>query len=120
KVVEADNPSQEILDEAEKDYDLLVFGASENNHSSSVVFTPLVDYLVRMAPCPTIVVQGQRVQPNWNPKRILVPTNGTQAARNAAELAFALASGEEDEIQIMHVVVDNTSRYFLDADGTMF
>jgi Kef-type K+ transport system membrane component KefB/nucleotide-binding universal stress UspA family protein len=120
KITEADNPTQEILDEAQKDYDLLVLGASENNHSSSVVFTPLVDYLVRLAPCPTIVVQGQRVQPNWNPKRILVPTNGTQAARNAAELAFALASGEDDEIQIMHVVVDNTSRYFLDADGAMF
>ncbi len=120
KVVEADNPSQEILDEAQKDYDLLVFGASENNQGSNVVFTPLVDYLVRMAPCPTIVVQGQRVQPGWNPKRILVPTNGSQAARNAAELAFALATDQSDDVQIMHVVVDNTSRYFLDAEGSMF
>lgn len=120
KVVEAGNPSKVILDEAYKDYDLLVFGASENNRSSSVLFTPLVDYLVRMSPCPTIVVQGQRVQPGWNPKRILVPTNGTQASRNAAELAFALASDKDDEVQIMHVVVDNTNRYFLDADGAMF
>ncbi len=120
KVLEAENASQVILDEAHKDYDLLVFGASEDSQSSNVVFTPLVDYLVRMAPCPTIVVQGQRVQPDWNPKRILVPTNGSQAARNAAELAFALATDESDDVQIMHVVIDNTSRYFLDADGTMF
>jgi nucleotide-binding universal stress UspA family protein len=120
KVVESENASKVILDEAYKDYDLLVFGASEDNQSSNVVFTPLVDYLVRMAPCPTIVVQGERVQPDWDPKRILVPTNGSRAARNAAELAFALATDEDDEVQIMHVVVDHTNRYFLDADGTMF
>ena len=119
KVVEDTQPDQVILDEVRKDYDLLVFGASEENRSSGIVFTSLVDSLVRLSPCPTIVVQGQRVQPDWNPKRILVPTNGSAAARNAAELGFALASDENDEILILHVVVDNTNRYFLDAEGEM-
>jgi nucleotide-binding universal stress UspA family protein len=120
KAVENTNPANVILDEVHKDYDLLVFGASEENRGSQVVFTSLVDYLVRMAPCPTIVVQGERVQPDWNPKRILVPTNGSVAARHAAELGFALASDEDDEVLILHVVIDNTNRYFLDADGEMF
>ncbi len=117
KVVEDEHPSNAILEEAEKDYDLLVFGASENTPDSSIVFTPLVDGLVRMAPCPTLVVQGQRIQPDWQPKRILVPTNGSLAARHAAELGFAIASDEGDEVMILHVVEDNTSRYFLDASG---
>jgi nucleotide-binding universal stress UspA family protein len=42
------------------------------------------------------------------------------AARHAAELGFALASDEGDELLILHVVVDNTNRYFLDARGEMF
>jgi Kef-type K+ transport system membrane component KefB len=119
KVVEDTQPDKVILDEARKDYDLLVFGASEENKGSGIVFTPLVDYLVRLSPCPTIVVQGERVQPDWNPKRILVPTNGSAAARSAVELGYALASNEDDEVLILHVVVDNTNRYFLDAEGEM-
>ena len=120
KVVEEIDADKVILDEAEKDYDLIVFGASEENKSSDIVFTPLVDYLVRLSPCPTIVVQGQRVQPDWNPKRILVPTNGSTAASNAAELGFAIANDEDDEVFILHVVLDNTNRYFLDIEGDVF
>jgi len=119
KVVEETQPDKVILDEARKDYDLLVFGASEENKGSGIVFTPLVDCLVRLSPCPTLIVRGQRVQPDWNPKRILVPINGSAAARHAAELGFALASDEGDEVLILHVVVDNTNRYFLDAEGEM-
>jgi nucleotide-binding universal stress UspA family protein len=66
------------------------------------------------------VVQGQRVQPDWNPKRILVPTNGSTAASNAAELGFAIANDEDDEVFILHVVLDNTNRYFLDIEGDVF
>ena len=120
KVVEDVDADKIILDEAEKDYDLIVFGASEENKSSDIVFTPLVDYMVRLSPCPTIVVQGQRVQPDWNPKRILVPTNGSTAASNAAELGFAIATDEDDEVFIFHVVIDNTNRYFLDMEGEVF
>jgi nucleotide-binding universal stress UspA family protein len=122
KAVEGAHPADVILDEAQKEYDLLVLGSSEENREQSgAVFTPLVDDLVRLAPCPTMIVQGKRVQPDWSPRRFLVPTNGSAAARNAAELGFALASdetsGEGDEVLILHVVIDNTSRYFLDAEG---
>lgn len=119
RVVEHTEPEHAILDEAEKDYDLLVFGATEESKGSNVLFTPLVDHLVRLAPCPTIVVQGQRVQPDWNPSRILVPTNGTEAAKNAAELAFAMAAGEQDEVIVVNAVIDNKNDYFIDASGEM-
>jgi nucleotide-binding universal stress UspA family protein len=50
----------------------------------------------------------------------LVPTNGSTAASNAAELGFAIATDEDDEVFIFHVVIDNTNRYFLDMEGEMF
>lgn len=120
RVIEDTEPDRAILNEVQKDYDLLVFGATERSKGADILFTPLVDHLVRLASCPTIVVHGKRVQPDWNPQRILVPTDGTRAARNAAELGFALASGEDDDVMILHAVVENTNRYFLDAGGEMF
>ena len=107
KVIEGDNPTEIILDEAEKDYDLLVLGASGQKKSRDILFTPLVDYLVRLSPCTTMVVHGQRLQETWSPRRILVPTNGTVAARNAAELGFALASSGNEEVIILNVVMQN-------------
>jgi nucleotide-binding universal stress UspA family protein len=77
KVVVGSDPGSLILDEARKDYDLIILGATEGRTSSEVLFTPLVDYLMRLSPCPTMLVQGQRVQDDWQPKRILVPSNGS-------------------------------------------
>ncbi|MBX3060490.1 MAG: cation:proton antiporter [Anaerolineae bacterium] len=119
KVLEGEQPTELILDEAKKDYDLLVLGASEENRGADVLFTPLVDYLVRLSPCPTMIVQGQRVQSDWLPRRILIPTNGSEAARQAADLGFALATNGE-EIIILHVVVEGSSNYSPDASGEMF
>ncbi|HEX3035746.1 MAG TPA: universal stress protein [Thermodesulfobacteriota bacterium] len=109
KVVEGDNPTEVILDEAKKDYDLLVLGASGQKKGTDILFTPLVDYLVRLSPCATMVVHGQRVLETWSPKRILVPTNGTAAARNAAEVGFTLASSGDEEVVILNVVVGDES-----------
>ncbi len=118
KVFEGSHAAEFILDEARKDYDLMVLGASEENRGTDVLFTPLVDYLVRLAPCPTMIVQGQRVQKEWRPRRILIPTNGSQAARQAADLGFALATNGE-EVVILHVVVEGKSNYSPDASGEM-
>jgi nucleotide-binding universal stress UspA family protein len=104
KVVEADRMSNAILDEAAKDYDLLVLGASERHRSGDTLFSPLVDSLVRMAPVPTMVVQGPRQLEDWAPERILVPVTGTEASRHAVELAFALARPGKKCVMIMHVI----------------
>ncbi len=97
KVVETPRAADAILDEAEKDYDLIVLGAPEAEGGTEVVFTRFVDYVVRMAPCATMVVQGGVADPSWGLRRILVPTNGSLAARRAAEVAFALAGGAAAE-----------------------
>jgi Kef-type K+ transport system membrane component KefB/nucleotide-binding universal stress UspA family protein len=111
KVVEAPKAADAILDEAQKDYDLLILGASEGRNTSRVLFTPLVDYLVRVAPCTTLVVHGAPFLEGWSPRRILVPTNGTLTARRAGELAFALAASGEEEVVVLNVVIQDRTSY---------
>ncbi len=104
KVVESDDPSGEILNEAEKDYDLMIVGATEAA-SDAALFHPMVDQLVRMVPCPTLVVKGRLETERWPPRRILVPTNGSAASRAAAELAFVLSTGDDPaEVMILNAV----------------
>jgi Kef-type K+ transport system membrane component KefB/nucleotide-binding universal stress UspA family protein len=105
KAIASQDAARDILEEAQKDYDLLILGATERKQRIDAVFHPIVDRLVRLSPCPTLVVKGggPPVDDDWSPKRILVPTNGSLAARQAAELAFRLAD-ENDVVVILNVV----------------
>ncbi len=107
KVVVSDEPAGDILDEAQKHYDLLILGATElRGRRADTLFHPLIDRLVRFAPCPTLVVKGGSESDEWGSGRILVPTNGSLASRQAAELAFRLA-GPDDVVVILNVVHSN-------------
>jgi nucleotide-binding universal stress UspA family protein len=89
------------VNEAAKGYDLLVLGAPERIGSPEHVFSSVVDEVVRLAPCPSLVFRAGQGQ--WPPRRIMVPTGGTATARRAAELAFALAH-DDGEVLAFHVV----------------
>jgi nucleotide-binding universal stress UspA family protein len=119
KVVVSDRIADAILDEARREYDLMILGASEGGSDSDVVFNPLVDQLVRLAPCPTLLVQGQRTPADWSPNRVLVPSNGSMASRRAAEVAFAIADNGDREVTILQVVEEERSTYVLDASGAL-
>lgn len=123
KVLVSDTPSDAILDEARRDYDLLVIGATESQPNSEVLFTPIVDTLARLAPCPVLIVHGRGIPADWTPRRILVPTNGSLAARRAAEVAFALAAGGsggvDGEVMVLRVVEESTASYRLDSSGML-
>lgn len=108
KVV-AGEPAEAILDEAQKDYDLLVLGASEVKPGSEALFSSMVDFLIRSSPCLTLVVQGRGGLSDWAPRRILIPTDGTLAARHAGEVAFALATDTAAQVTVLHVVVPSNS-----------
>jgi len=110
KIVESASPVDAILEEAGKDYDLIILGASEKASGSDVVFNPVTDQIMRLAPCPTVIVKGKEVKGHWPPKRILVPTNGSAASRNAAEVAFSLAKGENVRVKLLDVVEENGRR----------
>jgi nucleotide-binding universal stress UspA family protein len=108
KVVEEQNIGDAILDEAKKDYELIVLGATERQTNSSHLFSPLIDYLTRVAPCPTLIVQGRKADKLWSPERVLVPTNGSEAAKNAVDLGLFIAKSDpRHEVSILNVVIDN-------------
>lgn len=116
RVVEGENAVDAILDEAARDYDLVMLGASEKPSGSDTVFNPVTDPIMRLAPCPTMVVKGRNVEAHWPPKRILVPTNGSAASRHAAEVAFKLAQPEEGgesdvRVMLLHIIEEVRGDY---------
>jgi Kef-type K+ transport system membrane component KefB/nucleotide-binding universal stress UspA family protein len=117
RVVAGEDVTRLILDEAKKDYDLVVMGASDSREHQSHLFTPLADDVVRLSATPTILVHAEDVSEDWQPRRILVPTNGSLASRRAADVAFALANGES-EVFVLKVVNEPTDGYNFDASGT--
>ncbi|MFW6348704.1 MAG: universal stress protein, partial [Cyclonatronaceae bacterium] len=105
KVVVSATPSKAILDELSKDYELLLLGATEKVQGSDTLFNPMVDELIRSAPCPTLVIHGSRVPQSWNPHRIMIPTNGSAASKRAADIAFYIASSDpRQEMIVLNVV----------------
>jgi nucleotide-binding universal stress UspA family protein len=69
----------------------------------------MVDHLVRFAPCPTMLLQAEQIADDWQPRKIMVPTNGSVEARRAAEVGFALASNDNGEVHILQVVPESNS-----------
>jgi Kef-type K+ transport system membrane component KefB len=107
KVVSSDKPGDAIIEESKKDYDLVVLGATERSEDHSHLFSPIVDFITRFAPCPTLIVQAGAISKGWEPDRILVPTNGSTESKNAAELAFFIAKSDRNKEVIALNVMTN-------------
>ena len=117
RIVEGDAPDTLILEEAQKGYDLLVLGATEQKPEGlDAIFHPVVDRLVRFSPCPSVVVKGGAATPDWRPRKILVPTNGSQSAREAAELAFRIAKPGE-LVAVLNVVRTHPDAFYGVSDA---
>ncbi len=119
KVVVSDRPLEVILNEAGKSYDLILVGATEKNTQTQKIFNPLVDDLIRMSPCRSLVIQSFGFIENWQPTRILVPSNASLSSKRAAELAFSLSTSHEQEVTIMTVIEDKNDDYNLDIEGNV-
>lgn len=119
RVVPGDDPVQAILREAERGYGLMMIGTPTMSDVEESLFGEVIDDLVKLSPIPTVIVRGGTVDDDWRPNRILVPTNGTPAARRAADLALVMAR-PEDTVTGIHVVTTGTglSRTALAADIT--
>ncbi|MFZ2324442.1 MAG: cation:proton antiporter [Ignavibacteriaceae bacterium] len=104
RVIVSSNALEKILEESKKDYDLLVIGATEKQKNSEMVFNKFIDNLIRFSPCPSIIVQGHKKLSVNSGKKILVPTDGSKSSKRAAEIAFALATNENDEVHILRVI----------------
>lgn len=98
-----------LLDEAQKDYDLIIMGASARSGGSETLFNPVIDRVMRLAPCPIMVVKAMDTTRHWPPQSILVPTNGSAASRQAAEVAFTLAQTGGTRVRLLNVITENRS-----------
>ncbi|WP_138505439.1 cation:proton antiporter [Nostoc sp. PA-18-2419] len=101
-----------ILNEANKNYDLIVLGASEQIRPQKALFNLLVDRVVQEAPCATMVVKSHLLQPKGETckiaqqelKNILVPTVGTEYSKNAVEVASTIAAQTGALVMIVNVI----------------
>ncbi|MEH1819798.1 MAG: cation:proton antiporter [Nostoc sp.] len=106
------NKAQVILNEANKNYDLIVLGASEQIRPQKALFNLLVDRVVQEAPCATMVVKSHLPQskgeickiPQQQLKKILVPTVGTEYSKNAVEMASTIAAQTGALVMIVNVI----------------
>jgi Kef-type K+ transport system membrane component KefB len=104
-------PSEAILAEAQKGYDLVVLGATtRGTNADGPLFEHFVDEVIQDAPCSLLVVSSregddpaERVEKLCR-SRILVPTSGNEADRYAAEVAFAMAAQTQAQVDLVHVV----------------
>lgn len=110
KVVVSNAAGDAIIEEAQKDYDLVILGATEQTDDDNYLFSPIVDYIARLSPCPTLIVQAGSVPEEWHPNNILIPTNGSNASKNAAELGFFIAKSDENKKVIALNVIMNEHR----------
>ena len=110
KLISDPNPAEQVLIEAERDYELIVLGENRRGADSETLLGGIVDEVVRKAPCPTLIVReppGGAGKPEpfrvWSPKKILVPTVGTEYSKNAVELAAVLAASTQAALTIVHI-----------------
>jgi nucleotide-binding universal stress UspA family protein len=108
RVVAGTDPVSAILAEAANGYDLLMIGAPTMGSNAESLFGPVLDDLVKLAPCPTVVVRADQVPDDWAPARILVPTDGGPGSRRALDLAFSIA-GSGVQVTAVHVVTPSRS-----------
>ena len=112
KVESGRNKAEVILNEAQRGYDLIVMGASEQQQSTNAMFNLLVDRVVQEAPCATMVVKSYVPLPKGDAceidvqhvRHILVPTVGSEYSKNAVEVASTIAAQTGALVTLIHVI----------------
>jgi hypothetical protein len=86
--------AEAVADEAQKGYDLLIVGI-DKTRAAGGGFTPEITRTVNGFDGPlAVAIAGGRLATGSEPiGRILIPVNGTDVSRRAAETGFALARG---------------------------
>jgi uncharacterized hydrophobic protein (TIGR00271 family) len=96
------SPADGILDVIENEQvSLLVIGWSGNMASEEIAADPLVDLLVRSAPCDVLVLRGQIPE---QIERVTVATAGGPHSMLATELAYAFSADGDYHLRLLHVL----------------
>jgi nucleotide-binding universal stress UspA family protein len=97
--------TQAVAEEAKKGYDLMFVGL-ENPRTKAGAFHKEIDRIAAAFQGPLAIVAAQGLhlsQPEQSALNILVPVNGTEVSRRAAELAIAMARAFEAPITALYV-----------------
>lgn len=115
--VRAEDVAGAVVEEAWRDYDLLLLGAARER----MLDDPLALEICRTAPVPVVIVRGRAPDQPWSRedaadgrhsatgpaapfRRLLVPVDGSVFSRHAAELAFAYAGSAGAKVRVLHVL----------------
>ena len=101
------SPQTEVVaEEAEKGYDLLIVGLDKTTIRDNSGFHPNITQLAAGFEGPLTIVDardGLLNDPAQGELSILVPINGTESARRAAEVGFAIARASRAPITALYV-----------------
>lgn len=104
KVATGHDAAEEVLREAARGYDLIAMGVGRADPTGGLLFGPVVDRVLRDAPCPTLVLKTP-VNSVLSPiRQILVPTTGSEHSRSAVEAAAVVAQGAKASLTLLHVI----------------
>jgi K+:H+ antiporter len=96
---------EEVAGEARKGYDLLVIGIA-NTRDPKGGFSKDASLIAKSFEGPLVIVDSHGSEPDWLFKRhgkILVPVNGADASRRAAEVGFTLARANDAQVTVLYV-----------------
>ena len=89
-----------VAKEAPKGYDMLFVGLARMRDKTAGAFSQDVDRAAKGFEGPIVLAIADRKDPDRQLK-LLVPVNGTEAARRGAELAFAMSAASD--VTVLHV-----------------
>ena len=103
---------QAIADEARKGYDFMVVGIAKTRNSNGG-FSKDISLITKGFEGPLAVVDAQEPRRDRPPRRygkILIPVNGTEVSRRAAEIGLTLARANDAQVTALFVTRANGSR----------
>ena len=107
-----DQPSPALIaEEAEKGYDAFIIGLEQTSKKSKD-FDKGVTYLAKGFEGPLIIsaVRDDLAKKPDGKLSILIPANGTEASRRAAEVAITLARATKAQVTVLYVAVGDATR----------
>jgi Kef-type K+ transport system membrane component KefB/nucleotide-binding universal stress UspA family protein len=98
-----------VADEAQKGYDLLIVGV-ENARAPRGAFSPEITQVVNgfNGPLAVAIAGGRLVSGSEPIGRVLIPVNGTDVSRRAAETGFTLARTSGSRVTALYVAAGRT------------
>jgi len=99
KVARAD-VARAVLEEAGRDYDLMMIGAAGH----APLLDPMTQRIVKDAPIPVVIVRRSSQPLPLTAVRLLVPFDGSLFSRYAVEFSFAFAAASKGHVTVLHVV----------------